>query len=445
MKKKVAFQTLGCKLNYAESSTYEREFIELGYEIVPWREKADAYIINTCTVTAQADKKSRNIIRKLHKESPDAAIVVTGCSAQLRKDTILKIDGVSLIFGAEDKSSLVKDTDTLLHGGRPENIVLTQKENIEKDEPKSKESAVKKVIFEKIDRKSVFPAYSEGERTRSFLKIQDGCDNFCAYCTIPFARGRSRNIPAATIIKQANEIAASGIKEIVITGINTGDFGRSTGESFLDLLKELNKVEGIERYRISSIEPNLLTEEIVDWIASGTKFLPHFHIPLQSGSDELLKTMGRKYTTSFFLDKINEIRSKMNRPGKPQVFFGIDVIVGLPGESDELFEQTYNFLKDEVKPAFIHIFPYSRRVGTRAANMKNQVDAEVKKARVAKLEELCEQLHSDFVEANKGLEEKVLYEDSVKDGMMSGYTENYIRIERPYDPDLVGKIVSVTI
>ena len=262
---------------------------------------------------------------------------------------------------------------------------------------------------------------------------------------MPFARGRSRNSPIAELVAQAHEIAAGGIREIVLTGVNTGDFGKTTGEKFLDLLKALEDVEDIERYRISSIEPNLLTEEIVDWIASGTKFLPHFHIPLQSGSDTVLKAMGRRYDTDTFARKISYIRNAMEHPGSPKVFFGIDVIVGFPGETDELFGETYRFLKETVRPAFIHIFPYSRRSGTRAATMKGQVQESVKTLRVKALEELCAELHSGFVESNRGVREKVLFESSDKNGMMYGYTGNYIRVERPYDSTLAGKIVELTL
>ena len=271
---------------------------------------------------------------------------------------------------------------------------------------------------------------------------------------MPYARGRSRSISIDKAVSEAKKIAASGVKEIVLTGVNTGDFGRKTGESFLDLLKALNDVQGIERYRISSIEPNLLTDDIVDWIASGTKFLPHFHIPLQSGSDTILKDVGRKYTTEFFATKIAYIREKMNpKPGelnadgskKPDVFFGIDVIAGLPGETDELFLETYNFLKDRIKPAFIHIFPYSRRAGTRSAARKDQVQDCVKTKRVAMLEELCKTLNEEFIASQKGVREQVLFEEDNNDGVMSGYTGNYIKVDRPWDPTLAGKIVEVTL
>lgn len=436
MTKKASYITLGCKLNYAETSTYERNFIRAGYESVPWNSKADLYIINTCSVTEHADRKSRNIIRKIHRTAPEATIVVTGCYAQLKRQEVEALEGVSLVFGADEKSSLVKRTLDLIDGkasaGPAENEYRTMPSD-----------------------SATFAAYSSGEeRTRSFLKVQDGCDNFCAYCTVPFARGRSRSISIDTAVSEAEKIAAAGVKEIVLTGVNTGDFGRKSGESFLELLKRLNDVEGIERYRISSIEPNLLTEDIINWIASGTKFQPHFHIPLQSGSDTILKDVGRKYTTEFFAEKIDYIRSKMNpKPGetypdgslKPSVFFGIDVIAGLPGETDELFQETYNFLKDRIRPAFIHIFPYSRRAGTRSAMRKDQVQDCVKTKRVEMLEGLCRSLNEEFIDSQKGVKEKVLFEESCNDGKMSGYTGNYIRVERNWDESLAGKLVEVTL
>ena len=410
---KIAFLTLGCKLNYAETSTYERGFKEAGLEVVPWQQKADIYLVNTCSVTATSDSKSRNLIRKVHRVNPSARIVVTGCSAQLRREEIERISGVTRVFGAEEKSLVVSET---LHGGAVPGTDIPR----------------------------VFGAYSTGERTRSFLKVQDGCNNFCKYCTVPYARGRSRNIPISECVENARKIASEGIKEIVLTGVNTGDFGRTTGESFLDLLKALNDVDGIERYRISSIEPNLITEEIVDWIASGTKFQPHFHIPLQTGADSQLEAMGRHYDTEFFRGRIDYIRSRMEAPGRPKVFFGIDVMVGLPGESEELFLQTKEFI-ESIKPAFIHVFPYSKRPGTPAASMPGQVSEEEKKSRVAVLEELCTRLHEEFVEENRGVAEKVLFESACKDGMMEGYTGNYIRVRRPYDKSLVNSIVDITL
>ena len=412
---RISFITLGCKLNYAETSTYERELLKEGLEAVPWSKGADIFLVNTCTVTEHSDKKSRNIIRKLHRQNPDALIYVTGCYAQMKKAEIEAIEGVTAVFGATEKSLIVPTIAAAIHGHE----------------------------FCASEMSTFFPAYSSGERTRSFLKVQDGCDYKCRYCTVPYARGESRNIPIAEIIPQAEAIAAQGIKEIVLTGVNTGDFGKSTGENFFELIKRLNDVEGIERYRISSIEPNLLTEEMIDWITSGTKFLPHYHIPLQSGCDTILREMGRRYDTAAFARKIQYIRERSEMPGGPKVFFGIDVIVGFPGETDELFMETYTFLRDVVRPAFIHIFPYSRRAGTPAAERKDQVQDCVKTKRVQMLEALCEKLHREFAEANKGVTEKVLFESTDRKGMMEGYTGNYIRVAREYDPELIGKIVEV--
>ena len=414
---KISYITLGCKLNYAETSTYERELSRAGFQAVPWTKGADVFLVNTCTVTEHSDKKSRNIIRKLHRQNPEALIFVTGCYAQLKKAEIEAIEGVRKVFGATEKGLIVPTIIDIVRGGDCCGH----------------------------DIGTFFPAYSSGERTRSFLKVQDGCDYKCNYCTVPYARGESRNIPIAEIVPLAEAIAAEGIKEIVLTGVNTGDFGRSTGETFYDLIRELNEVKGIERYRISSIEPNLLTEEMVDWIASGTKFLPHFHIPLQSGCDTVLREMGRRYDTAAFAHKIQYIRQKMEVPGGAKVFFGIDVIVGFPGETDELFEETYTFLRDVVRPAFIHIFPYSRRAGTPAATRKDQVQDSVKTLRVQRLEALCQELHEEFVSAHKGLTGKVLFESTDRNGMMEGYTENYIRVTAPYDSAAINNIVEIEI
>ena len=420
---KIALMTLGCKLNYAETSTWERGFKAAGWEVVPWSASADVYLINTCSVTETAEKKSRNYIRRAHKTQPDARIVVTGCYAELRREQLLAIEGVWKVFGTKEKG-LVVDA-TLERASIPSVATFSGTDTL---------PAVT----------STFGAYSSGERTRSFLKVQDGCDNFCAYCTVPYARGRSRNVPVCEAVRMAQEIAAQGVKEVVLTGVNTGDFGRTTGESFLDLLKALNQVEGIERFRISSIEPNLITPEIIDWIASGTKFQKHFHIPLQSGSDTLLRKMGRRYNTALFQSRIDYIRQALERPGESKVFFGIDVIAGLPGETEELFQETYDFLC-KVRPAFIHVFPYSKRPGTPAAVMKEQVQDRIKTERVAKLEALCKELHEEFYELNKGLPEKVLWESSVKNGYMGGYTGNYLRVEKMYDEKLVYTIQDIYI
>ena len=421
---RIAFVTLGCKLNFSESSTFARQFTTAGYQIVRPVDKSDWYVVNTCSVTEHADKKCRNIIRKLHKISPEARIAVVGCYAQLKPTEILEIEGVDIVLGAGRKGDLFE----VISSYEEARGQVTCPSDIEE-------------VHE------IFPAYSSGERTRSFLKVQDGCDYRCSYCTVPLARGGSRNLPIATLVAQAREIAAKGLCEIVLTGVNIGDFGRTTGESFFDLLKALNDVEGIARYRISSIEPNLLTREILEWMASApTKFLPHFHIPLQSGCDRTLKAMHRRYTAQMFEDKIALVRELLERPEErgSRVFFGIDVIVGFPGESEEDFETTYRLL-ERVKPAFLHIFPYSRRPGTPAAERADQVQESVKTERVARLEQLSDRLHAAFCLANKGREAEVLFESANKGGMMFGYTDNYIRIEREYDPAQIGRIVKVTV
>ena len=461
---KIAFLTLGCKLNYAETSTYERGFKAAGLEVVPWSEKADIYLVNTCSVTAVSDRKSRNLVRRVHRMNPGALVVVTGCSAELRRAEIEAIEGVGRVFGAEEKALVVPETlkaAGLVAGSEGAGCISAVDgagddcrgrscSGFAAGGSSTAQSCRGFAIRDAADAGpsagagAVFAAYSTGERTRSFLKVQDGCDNFCAYCTVPYARGRSRNVPIAECVENARKIAAEGVKEIVLTGVNTGDFGRTTGESFLELLKALNEVPGIERYRISSIEPNLITEEIIDWIASGTKFQPHFHIPLQTGSDELLRRMGRKYDTALFAGKLEYIRSRMETPGSPKVFFGIDLMVGLPGETEELFRRSLGFLEG-IRPAFIHVFPYSRRPGTPAASMSGQVPEAEKHRRVAVVEELCARLHSEFIEANRGVREKVLFESTDRDGFMEGYTGNYIRVSRPFDPSLVGQLVEVVL
>ena len=397
---RVAVHTLGCKLNYAESSTIAREFALRGYEVVPSTSEADIYVVNTCSVTEHSDKKDRNLIRRLHRRSPGALIAVVGCYAQLRGEEIAALEGVDIVLGARSKGLVVDEVERLLAaGGRgkaPQKVEICDIDSVD----------------------NIFPAYSTGERTRAFLKIQDGCDYKCSYCTVPYARGGSRSLPTALLLEQAREIAASGIVEIVLTGVNTGDYGRKTGESFLSLLQGLNAVEGIDRYRISSIEPNLLTPEIVEWIASGTKFLPHFHIPLQSGCDRILSRMGRRYRTEDFRRKIELIRSHIDH-----VFFGIDVIVGFPGETEEDFRATYDFLEE--------------------IRMPDQVPEHVKTSRVEMLEEMCGRLHAEFCRENSGRTEEVLFESKSKDGKMAGYTRNYIKVEMPYDKALIGKVVKV--
>lgn len=427
MNTKISFITLGCKLNYAETSTYERRLLESGVplEVTPWSKGADIFLVNTCSVTEHSDKKCRNIIRKLHRVSPEAAIFVTGCYAELKRGEIEALEGVRAVFGAKEKNLVV-----------PRVLDYIAEDQNNSEIPVSCEKTPWNCGGDYLG------AYSTGERTRSFLKVQDGCDFKCNYCTVPYARGESRNEPIADIVLKAEEIAATGCREIVITGVNTGDFGKSTGENFFDLIRALNAVKDIERYRISSIEPNLLTEPMIDWIVSGTKFLPHFHIPLQSGSDAVLREMGRRYDTGAFARKIEYIRKAF---GHKKVFFGIDVIVGFPGETDELFEETYNFLKNRIRPAFIHIFPYSRRAGTPAAARKDQVQDSVKTERVARLEELCKELHREFVSGCLGDSAQVLFEGADKNGKMCGYTENYIKVWTDYDPQLIGRTSTVVL
>lgn len=417
MGKKVAVLTLGCKLNYSESSTIARDFAGRGYCLVPGNSEADVFVVNTCSVTEHSDKKCRNIINRLHRRCPEAVIAVVGCYAQLKGHEISRMPGVSIVLGAHRKAEVADTVEKYIGGGI----------SVVADIPD----------IDSVD--TVFPAFSTGERTRSFLKVQDGCDYKCSYCTVPYARGHSRNLPIGTVVECARKIAAQGVREIVLTGVNTGDFGKTTGESFSGLLKALYEVEGIERYRISSIEPNLLTEEIIDWIAAGDKFLPHFHIPLQSGCDGILQKMGRRYTVGDFRDKVAYIRKRMDN-----VFFGIDVIAGFPGETDRQFEETRTFL-EEIRPAFIHVFPYSRRNGTPAALMPDQVPEIVKSGRVAELESLCAVLHEEFRKSNVGRRDKVLFESKTKEGRMFGYTRNYLRVERPFDPGLIGKIVEVVV
>ena len=405
---RIAIATLGCKLNFAESSSIAQQFVRNGFtEVSPYSKGVDVCVVNTCTVTEHSDKKCRNIIRRIHKLNPGALIAVTGCYATLKKAEIEALDGVSLVLEQDKKGSIYPLCMEMLEG-----------------------SPCSDAIAEHI-----FPACSYGERTRSFLKVQDGCNYFCTYCAIPYARGRSRSVPVETLVSQAREIAGKGVKEIVLTGVNIGDYDGG----LLNVLKALDGVSGIERYRISSIEPNLLTEEMIDWIASGTKFQPHFHIPLQSGCDATLERMHRRYDTDLFASRIDYIRSRMG-----DVFFGIDVIAGFPGETDSEFSSTLSFIR-KISPAFLHIFPYSRRKGTLADKMEGQVPESVKTQRVKALEQLSDELHQQYCSRYVGSVQKVLFEGRVKGSLMGGYTGNYIRVERPYDASSIGKIVEVVI
>ena len=426
--KKAAYYTLGCKLNFSETSTFGKMLSNMGVVTAKKGEKADLCLINTCSVTDVADHKCRQAINRMVRSNPGAFVVVTGCYAQLDPQRISSIDGVDLVLGSNEKANLVQFLSEKWTAATSSDQHLHEHYSV-----KTK------------DIKTFAPSCSRGNRTRFWLKVQDGCDYFCTYCTIPFARGFSRNPSIESLVNQARQAAAEGGREIVLTGVNIGDFGKTTGEKFIDLVRQLDKVEGIERYRISSIEPNLLSDEIIDWIAGGSKFLPHFHIPLQSGCDEVLRRMGRRYDCAAFADRIDRIRKAMEREGGLKVFFGIDVIVGFPGETDEMFEETYRFLEQRIRPAFIHIFPYSRRPGTPAAGFPDQVRDGIKTERVARLEELCDRLHNEFIEANRGLKAKVLFESTERKGLMSGYSENYIQVSRPYDSGLIGRITEVTL
>ena len=412
--KKVAYITLGCKLNFSETSTIRHSLEKEGTETVADKEGADIFVINTCSVTDMAEKKGRQLIRKIIHHNPGAYIVVVGCYAQLRAKEIMAIDGVSLVLGAGEKFNVAH--------------YLQHLEEQEKQEPHSCD------IF-KISNFDL--AYSFGDRTRCFLKIQDGCDYFCTYCTIPFARGRSRSASLPRILDALREVAGKGIQEVILTGVNTGDFGRGTDMNFLQLLQQLDRQEEIARFRISSIEPNLLTDEIIAFCAASPKFMHHFHIPLQSGSDRILGLMRRRYTTARFAERIAAVRRLM-----PDAFIGIDVIVGFPGETEADFRTTYDFLAG-LEPAFLHIFPFSERPGTPAVDLPGKVPPSVATQRVAELEGLCERLHGVFCARAEGTEDTVLFESTRRDGMMFGFTGSYRRVKVPYDRSKVNAVCRV--
>lgn len=412
--KKAVYYTLGCKLNFSETSTIGKILKEAGVRTARKGEVADICIVNTCSVTEVADKKCRQAIHRLAKENPGAFIVVTGCYAQLKPEQVADIEGVDLVLGAEQKGDLIKymgDMQKREHG----EAVTTASKDIRK----------------------FSPSCERGDRTRYFLKVQDGCDYFCSYCTIPFARGRSRNGSIADIVKQAEEVAAEGGKEIVITGVNTGDFGKSTGENFFDLVKALDEVEGIERYRISSIEPNLLTDEIIEFVSKSKRFMPHFHIPLQSGCDEVLKLMRRRYDTALFAEKIQKIKSLM-----PDAFIGVDVIVGTRGETEEYFEKAYQFIKG-LDVTQLHVFSYSERPGTQAIKIDHVVSPDEKHERSQRLLAISDEKTKAFYRKHIGREMKVLMEHSKEGVPMHGFTDNYIRVELKRDNELDNRIVTV--
>lgn len=416
LNKKVAFHTLGCKLNFSETSTIARLFENKGFEKVPFNSKADIYIINTCTVTAQADSKCRNAISRAHRQNPDAFIAVIGCYAQLKPKEIVDIPGVDIVLGANEKFNL-----------------FTYIDNLEK----KKVPEIHSCEIEDVN--NFFPAYSSNDRTRSFLKVQDGCDYECAYCTIPKARGKSRNQSIEETVKTAKEAINAGAKEIILTGVNIGDFGRSTNENFLELIKELDKLP-VDRYRISSIEPNLINDDVIKFCAESKSILPHFHIPLQSGSDSILAMMKRRYNTKMYSERIATINKLI-----PNAGIGVDVIVGFPGETDELFNETYNFI-NSLDISYLHVFSYSERPGTASAKMKNKIPGKTIQERSKRLHILSDKKKRAFYEKNIGKTFNVLFESMNKEnGLFSGFTENYINVEMPSGENLKNKIVKVKI
>lgn len=400
--KKAAYYTLGCKLNFSETSTFGKLLEEMGVRTAEKGEKADICLINTCSVTEVADRKCRQAIRRMVKDNPDTYMVVTGCYAQLSSETISKIPGVDLVLGSNEKANLIEYLSE--HWGNDTCYHHTEKTK---------------------DIKTFQHSCSRGNRTRYWLKVQDGCNYYCTYCTIPFARGNSRNPTIASLVEQARKAAAEGGKEIVLTGVNIGDFGQTTGESFLDLVKALDSIEEIKRYRISSLEPDLITDELIDYCATSRAFMPHFHIPLQSGSDTVLKLMHRHYDSALFADRIMRIKEKM-----PEAFIGVDVMVGCRGETPECFEETYQLLEN-LPVTQLHVFPYSERPGTAALKIPYIVDDKDKKLRSQRLLELSDKKTEEFYSQYIGTEKEVLFEKASKGKAMHGFTDNYIRVELP--------------
>lgn len=414
--KKAAYFTLGCKLNFSETSTFGKMLADLGVHVAEEGEVADICLVNTCSVTEVADHKCRQAIHRLVRNNPGAFVVVTGCYAQLESESVSKIDGVDLVLGSDEKANLIQFLSD----------AWTSKESAaERDEDGKAESLHEFHSVKTKMIKSFAPSCSRGNRTRYFLKVQDGCDYYCTYCTIPYARGNSRNPTIASLVAQAEEAAREGGKEIVLTGVNIGDFGKTTGESFLDLCKSLDKVEGIERYRISSMEPDLLSDELIEFCSQSRAFMPHFHVPLQSGSDEVLKLMHRRYDKALFAHKIDLIKQKM-----PDAFIGVDVMVGCRGETPECFEECYEFL-DGVDVTQLHVFPYSERPGTAALRIPYVVDDAEKKVRSKRLLDLSEQKRINFYARYIGTEQEVLFEKATRGKAMHGFTANYIRVELP--------------
>jgi len=416
--KKVAFYTLGCKLNFSETSTIGRLFTDAGYAVVEFTDAADVYVINTCSVTEHADKKCRKVVKEALKYSPHAYVTIVGCYAQLKPTEIAEIEGVDMVLGAAEKFRIVEYISDLT---------------------KNPKAVVHQQNIEKVNHNFI-AAYSIGDRTRTFLKVQDGCDYPCTYCTIPLARGGSRSDTIENVINRAQQIAASGVKEIVLTGVNLGDFGIREGkrqDKFFDLVKALDEIEGIERIRISSIEPNLLSNEIIDFVANSKRFVPHFHIPLQSGSDKILGLMKRRYQRALYTERVSRIKAVM-----PNCCIGVDVIVGFPGETHEDFLDTYQFL-NELAISYLHVFTYSEREQTEAATMKDKVTGSTRFDRNKMLHILSDKKRRAFYESQIGTEAQVLFEDDQKNGFMHGFTKNYVKVKAKYDPVMVNELKNV--
>jgi len=417
MNRKVAFYTLGCKLNYSETSSIGRLFNQAGYSTVDFTETPDVFVINTCSVTENADKKCKKVVKEALKISPNAYITIVGCYAQLKPKEIAEIPGVDMVLGAAEKFQIVDHITDLTKN--PKAVVYNQPVT---------------------EANQFVSAYSFGDRTRTFLKVQDGCDYSCTFCTIPLARGASRSDSIENAVKQAEEIAASGVKEIVLTGVNLGDFGIRDGkrqDKFFDLVKALDEVEGIERIRISSIEPNLLTDEIIEFVATSKRFVPHFHIPLQSGCDKILGLMRRRYKRELYADRVAKIKQLM-----PDCCIGVDVIVGFPGETREDFIDTYNFL-NELNVSYLHVFTYSERENTLASEMKGSVPGSTRAERSKMLHILSEKKRRAFYETQLNKTDEVLFEGDIKDGFMHGFTPNYVKVRVKYDPVLVNELKTV--
>jgi threonylcarbamoyladenosine tRNA methylthiotransferase MtaB len=421
-KKRIAFHTLGCKLNFSETSTISRQFGLDGFEVVDFNQKADYYVVHTCSVTAVAEKKCKSAIRQAHRRNPDAGVAVIGCAVQANPEIFSKMEGVKWTLGNQDKFRLGE---------------LVVKSQVSENHTDAHSSTT---LVSNINRTRNFvPSYSMGDRTRSFFKVQDGCDYFCTFCSIPYMRGRSRSETIAKTIEVARQIAASGLKEIILTGVNIGDFGRQNNENFFQLINQLVEVEGIERIRISSIEPELLSNEIISFVAASPKVLPHFHIPLQSGSNRILGLMKRKYLREVFTDRVSHIRQLM-----PDACIAVDVIVGFPGESDDDFNDTYHFLNNSAVN-YLHVFSYSERPGTKAIHFPDKVSESNKKLRSQKLHELSATKKCDFYASQIGKQVSVLWESENTEGYMHGFSENYIRVRTPFNEQLINQTIPCVI